>query len=489
MRISTRMLVFAVAALFSPAALAQTTTVTSLRQPVTYQQTAYDYESYYAQEGGEQAAPAAPEAAAAAPAPQGCAPACGTCGTHGCSTCNPCANGCSNGCGNGCCNACEEEAEGPCRLFDDCCFFKTTGLSLTGWVNGSFTWNPDNPADRFNGPVTFNDRSNEFQLNQFYIVGQKAIDTSEGFDIGGRIDLLYGTDWRFTPALGLELNTDGTRNWNQDNRFYGLAMPQLYAEVGYGDLSVKLGHWYTFIGYQMVTAPDNFFISQPLTFQFGEPFTHTGALATYKLNDNWTVLGGIHRGWDQWEDINDQIGGIGGLTWTSDDANSSLAYAMSISDEDPNNRQSRYVHSIVAQQGLTDKLKYVFQSDLGWQNDASVVTPGQDAEWYGVNQYLFYTLNDKWGLGGRAEWWRDDDGAREISNVGDPSGSAYGGFAGNFYECAAGLNYLATANFRLRSEARWDWYTGPANAANQLPYDDGTDSNQFVWGNDFIFLW
>ena len=32
------------------------------------------------------------------------------------------------------------------------------------------------------------------------------------------------------------------------------------------------------------------------------------------------------------------------------------------------------------------------------------------AEWYGINQYLFYKLNCCWTAGSRFEWFRDDDG-------------------------------------------------------------------------------
>ena len=94
-------------------------------------------------------------------------------------------------------------------------------------------------------------------------------------------------------------------------------MPQLYAEMGYYDLSVKVGHYYAPCGYQVVPAPGNFFITQPYTFQYGEPFTFTGALATYKASDRLSLRGGFDRGWDKWEDDNDNLSGNVGFNWTS----------------------------------------------------------------------------------------------------------------------------------------------------------------------------
>ena len=58
---------------------------------------------------------------------------------------------------------------------------------------------------------------------------------------------------------------------------------KLYFEAGYGDLTVKIGHFYTIIGWEVVTAPDNFFYSHAYTMYNSEPFTHTGVLATYNV--------------------------------------------------------------------------------------------------------------------------------------------------------------------------------------------------------------
>jgi hypothetical protein len=133
-----------------------------------------------------------------------------------------------------------------------------SNVCLGGWLDQGFTWNPDRPADRLNTPVTFNYRSNDYQLNQLYLFMEKPVGMSrDRFDAGGRVDLLYGTDFRFTTALGLEtdLAPDGTirQRWNSDDSFYGLAMPQLYAEffapLAEG-LSVKIGHFYTIVGYE-----------------------------------------------------------------------------------------------------------------------------------------------------------------------------------------------------------------------------------------------
>jgi len=90
---------------------------------------------------------------------------------------------------------------------------------------------------------------------------------------------MYGTNYRWCTAAGLE--TD----WNS-GQFYGLALPQLYAEVAYNDLTVKMGHFISPAGYYTAGTDQNFFPFLPYTRQYGEPFTHTGLLATSKFGNH-----------------------------------------------------------------------------------------------------------------------------------------------------------------------------------------------------------
>ncbi len=92
-------------------------------------------------------------------------------------------------------------------------------------------------------------------------------------------------DYRFTIARGLDAEDDFTAS--------GTATPVLRSGDAAGvrrssattTCGLKVGHFYTIIGYEVVTAPDNFFYTHAYTMQYGEPFTHTGVLATYNAND------------------------------------------------------------------------------------------------------------------------------------------------------------------------------------------------------------
>jgi len=394
------------------------------------------------------------------------------------------------------CQACAEEAaaeEGECepwRLFCQ----KECGVNVYGWLDGGIMGNSQSPASEFNGVTTFPDQWHG-QLNQAYAIAEKTIDTGGcGCDWGGRVDFLYGTDYIFTMATGLELHDDGTPKWNS-NPDYGLALPQAYVELGYNDAAVKLGHFYTPIGYEVVPATGNFFYSHAFTMQYGEPFTLSGAIATWKMSDELTLLGAYVNGWDALDRVDDEGMGIAGFTWTNGD-DLTVAYNYGYSVDEPTTYGAttpRHISSLVVTYTRCD-WTYVFQNDVGWQQDGvfNPNTEGGDpfrsAEWYGINQYLFYTINDCWKAGARVEWFRDDDGVR-VGGIRPGQTIPTSGFAGNFYNLTAGLNWTPHANINVRPEIRYDWYDGLAAPGGVEPFDDGTRTDQFLYGVDLIVLW
>ena len=77
------------------------------------------------------------------------------------------------------------------------------GIKWGGWIHASISHNFNSSPDKFNGPVTFGDRTDELQLNQLYLYLQKAAATSgDEWDWGARFDVTYGTDSIFTQAYG-----------------------------------------------------------------------------------------------------------------------------------------------------------------------------------------------------------------------------------------------------------------------------------------------
>jgi Putative beta-barrel porin-2, OmpL-like. bbp2 len=96
---------------------------------------------------------------------------------------------------------------------------------------------------------------------------------------------------------------------------------------------------------------------------------------------------------------------------------------------------------------ITEKWNYVLQSDL-----VSFDTGAGQNDEYGINQYLFYTVNDEIKLGSRVEWWSSDAGF----NHGGQSPVAGGQHS--YYEATFGVNYKPIANLIVRPEYRHDWF-------------------------------
>jgi hypothetical protein len=359
------------------------------------------------------------------------------------------------------------------------CFLQALGIETYGWIDQGVVFNSLSPSDRWNGPVVTADRSNDYELNQVWFGFERKVDTKGcGFDVGGRIDIMYGSDWRYGDSYGLETHLD------YQHQLYGLILPQMYLEVAYNDLTVRLGHWAPSIGYEVVAAPGNFFYTHSYALAYSEPVLVTGMQADYKLSDQWNVIGGFNQGYMVFDDGNAQLNFLGGVKWHNDDTKTSVSFMLDAGNQELQGITQLFDYSLVFKQQLTENLLYAFEHVYGGE----FPSVGGYARWYGLDQYLLYTINKCWSVGTRVEWFRDEEGAR-VAGVGNVNYGWMGapGFAGTFTEATFGLNWRPNGNFVLRPELRWDWYDGSTNAQNQLPFGDGTRSQQFLFATDLIF--
>lgn len=371
-------------------------------------------------------------------------------------------------------------------------FMKNNSIKIGGWANAGITYNASAPDNNFNGPVTFGDRNGEFQLNQLNLFVQKSVATEgDSFDIGGRFDVMFGSDAIFTQAYGVPGVDLGTGipldrgAWDLkliNERFYNLAIPQAYVEMyiplGNG-LNVKAGHFYTPIGYETVPAPDNFFYTHAYTMQFGEPFTHTGIMANYTVDDNWAVMGGAVTGsatggWDgSWDQQLGNWAGLMGTTWTSTDKNTSVNVSgtygarSEISDDDWS------LYSIVFKHNVTEKAHLMVQHDHGFADGLITGTGIADTEWYGVNTHFTYDVMDNLVAGVRGEWFRDQNGVRVCS----PARTAASCAPGSFYAVTAGVTWKPLKWLNLRPNVRYDWADGTRPFGNNK-------QDQFLFSTD-----
>jgi hypothetical protein len=421
--------------------------------------------------------------AAAAPAEEKSADASTGC----CEQANGCCSEASCGCENGCCNSCGCGCGDWCDLGLDNCWpfccccdlgdpwtLKSCltpccecGPDYGGWVSIGYYNNCERLSITPGDELSINDWPNHLNLDQaWFYVGKAAKTDSCCCDYGYRFDIAYGTQIHAAQSFG---NDGGTWDVTWDHGPYEWAIPQLYGEVGWNDWSVKVGHFWTVAGYEVVPATGNFFYSHALTWYNTEPFMHTGVLGTYTGIDQITLYTGWSLGWDTGFD---QFGAgnmfLGGVGYAPSDC-FSFTYVLTAGNLGwKSNNTDGYSHSIVAVTTLSNHWKYVLSSDYLTTDDNSA-GDGIHQDDKSIVNYVFYTINDCWALGSRIEWWKSNNVV-----VGDNT---------SFYEATAGVNYRPLANLVVRPEIRYDW-TPAADTVNQAL---GKNYDQWWFGIDGVY--
>jgi Putative beta-barrel porin-2, OmpL-like. bbp2 len=379
---------------------------------------------------------------------------------------------CTASCDTSCCDgagSCDGLGCGAgLGLLGNCCLgdpWKLVDGDLCGWTVGGWS-NVGYHSANTNG--NFNNYDGRAQLQQQWFYAEKIADGSCGLGLGGRIDYLYGTDAPDTQAFGIA-NGHWDNSWDH-GAAYGHAIPQAYVEAAYDNLSVKVGKFFTIIGNEVVAATGNFFYSRQFTFYNAEPFTHTGALTTYKVDDDTQLYNGWVTGWDSGFERNGSAY-LGGFKRTLSDT-SSLLYATALGRFGKTAGEDGYLHSVIYTNNLSDNLTYISQSDLLYTTNNN---NRPERNTFGNINYLIYKVNDCVSLGQRFEWF----------NYGGESQFFHGHRNDDLYNYTVGINYKASANLMLRPEMRYVW--DRSSRDDQFGWLENGKRAQAIFGTDMIF--
>ena len=346
-------------------------------------------------------------------------------------------------------------------------------ITYGGWFQVDYYNNNERLSFADNDGLSFRDFPDHVNLDQAWFYVEKLAKAEAcSSDWGYRFDVMYGVDAQLTQAYGNPRALDGPNlgAWDAslDNGPYGWAMPQLYAQYASGDWSWKIGKWFTPVGYEVIPATGNFFSSHTLTHFNTEPFSHTGALGTYSGQENMTYYTGWALGWDTgFEQFDGGNIFVGGFTYN---VNEDVAFTWMTTVGNLGWRSGGefgYTQHIVGTVALSENLDYVIQSDFLSSEGTFTDSDFENVEG-GVTNYLFYTLNDCWRIGGRIEWWNTNSITGESTS---------------FYDLTAGVNYKPHANWMIRPEVRYDWT--PAEDAVEAALGD--EYNQVFFGIDAVF--
>ncbi len=352
-------------------------------------------------------------------------------------------------------------------------FLKKHRIKIYGWadVGGNVSSSTHN-----NFPAAYPVFSNRVDLDQVVLNIERIPDTvqTDHPDWGFRVSNFYGIDYRFTTAKGYFSN-----QLLKKNRQYGYDPILFYFDyylpkIGKGT-NIRVGRFLSIPDIEAQLAPDNYTYTHSLLYSY-DIYTQTGAVVSTKLNNQWTVQGGLSVGNDiaPWNH-GVKPTGLAGLQWISKNNKDSIyLVADSINN-------GRYAYNNVQQYNATWSHKfnerihtrtealYMWERDVPASKLPTGICSGSSCfinEWAIVN-YLLFKLSKKNFLTIRNEYMNDIQGQRT-------------GYATSYSSHGIGLTHWFTSWLGFRPEFRYEHsYDRPA-------YNNGTRQNQFMFATDLI---
>ena len=227
--------------------------------------------------------------------------------------------------------------------------------------------------------------------------------------ISGRYSRRYKSDW------------DGSGGFNDTEwERKELEAQQVYlaynVPVGNG-VQLKLGKFNTLVGSEVNEPWANPTFSRQLIYNFAQPTTHTGGLASYSFTDKIALTVGGINGWDVVEDNNGMPGFIGQLALLPSPEYNYYIGAIYGPEQAGNHKNERTLIDVVGVMKPIEGLAIYANLDYGVEEGADI-KDGHTANFWGFATTFAYDLTPRLTVALRPEWFDDQDGARTGSNQG-----------------------------------------------------------------------
>ena len=343
---------------------------------------------------------------------------------------------------------------------------KVLGISIGGFLDASYTWSSNRPGSAFNRDISgryFDKDHNDVVFNFFNLTLEKP---EKDWGIGFKLVADFGR----SAELLREATFWGSKLYRESSAELREAFITFTIPLGEG-LQVKGGKFVTPLGTEIIPAPgaynDN--ISRSFAFNFGVPFTHTGALLTYPFTKTFSASAGVVTGWDDPRDINGGPSFLGGISFTPAEVFALASNIIVGPEQRSNTSNQRVTWSNVATIKPMDPLTVYLEYTLGHEEKAPTPTVPKDAWWHALAGIASYNWTDRFNTALRGEVFFDTDAART------------GGFAAaspvssvTLGEITLTAAYKFTAKLLGRAEVRQDW----ANKSVFAKGSSGADKSQ-----------
>jgi len=367
---------------------------------------------------------------------------------------------------------------------------KKARIKIYGWVNPGISISTSRES---NIPESYAIVPNKPELDQGILRFERLPDTvqTDHVDWGFRLTGLYGIDYRWTTSQGWFSGQLLARN-----QLYGADPVEAYGliyvpKVAKG-MVIKIGRYISPPDIEAQLAPDNYLYTHSLMFTY-DCYTQTGVNAAVKLNNSWTILGGIHSGCDvaPWNRASHPTGQFM-LRWVSKSNNDSIYGGIN----SINNGRFKGFHDNLQQSNITwthrfnEKGTFVTATEAYYiyQSHALVggtVNFGPPMPWFrltgpgapipgnapaiGVVNYTAIKISK-----------RNFITLRPIDYLVDVKGERTG-FATTLSSWTVGLTHRFGDLIMIRPELRYE------HAFSAKPWDNGLKKRQFMFAVDAIF--
>jgi len=381
-------------------------------------------------------------------------------------------------------------------------WWKKANIQIYGWANAGMNLSSSNQSvggKYANAPMAYNQIPNSIQLDQLTLYVERTPDTvqKDHFDWGFRLTQLYGLDYRFTTADGylsqqlLHTKPDGTLG-NQ----YGYDPVMFYIDLYFPHVAdgmvLRLGRYISLPDIEAQLAPNNYTYTHSLTYTY-DCYTQTGANASIKLNNHWTVQAGLSPGCDTaaWKPSAQWTGNAcGQYTWSAGGDEIYLcANSINRGNYAYNNLAAYYAtwyHKINEKWHTDTESWYQYESktpNIFNPAGQALILPNADGAWcksatqvtcfapeWTVLNYTNRQLKSHDFISFRNEFFDDLRGQRT-------------GYKNRYYETGISWNHWIGSTIVLRPELRWE------HAFDNLAFDGGNRMSQFMFASDVIWFY
>lgn len=363
-----------------------------------------------------------------------------------------------------------------------------TRLRIYGWIDPGANLSSSKHS---NAPTSYDIIPNSVTLDQVGLKFDFQPNTvqTDHMSAGFLLTTIFGTDYRYTTSKGYfsdQLLTHNNKYGFDPAEIYGILY---FPKIADGTI-LKVGRFISPADIEAQWATDNYLYSHSLMFTV-DPYTFTGAQATFKFGAYWQLEAGLHAGNDMapWSK-SASLNGLLMARWVSHDNNNSVYGGINSLGAGRSKFNHDDLQMIVATWGhkFNKTLHMMTEAYYMWQKDGLVggtVIDGPSRPFFtgvgagnlipglsratGVVNYFQIKLSNKDYISIRNDF------------LGDPQGNRTG-YATSYSSHTIGYVYFITPLIRVRPEIRYE----RAYSTGITPYDNGTKRDQYSAAMDLI---